>query len=204
MSCRLTTSFVTDVLNRFSRRLDRNCFRFNLSPLYESLKFLEHCIDTTIKPVFVHGDLHRHNVFFYKDAWKAIDFETGHYDHPYVDLACLALDFCPNKATELYVLEQYLNRPVNNHDWVQFTIFKLFNVTSFALWMLELLGDDFLDESCDEMFYVKPLAQFLRDPMENKNSAQSSQWRYRAIIAALKEAEYLLVFLQTCFTVNNE
>lgn len=194
--CRPQDSFVSNILKRFSYMLEHNVYGFNLVSFQESLRFLQCCIDTGIKPVLVHGDLHRFNIFLCNDAVKLIDFEAVHYDHPYVDLAHLAIFFGLDNKEELYLLEQYLNRQVTDHDIVQFAIFKTFVLAKLVLWMFESLNQDFVNTvEYEHMFYAKPLIEFLKDPIDDTNPA----WRYRAGVCALKEAEKLLIFLQHSF-----
>lgn len=194
--CRPQDSFVSNILKRFSYMLEHNVYGFNLISFKESLRFLQCCIDSDIKPVLVHGDLHRFNIFLCNDAIKLIDFEAVHYDHPYVDLAHLAVFFGFDEKEEIYLLEQFLNRQATGHDIVQFTIFKIFVLAKLVLWMFETLDNDFINSSnFQQMFYVKPLTEFLKDPVETANPV----WCYRVGICALKEAEKLLAFLQNAF-----
>jgi thiamine kinase-like enzyme len=194
--CRPKDSFVVNVFDWLSHALKKNHYGINLFAFQESLKFLEQCIDLSVKPVFVHGDLTCDNIFLCGDSYKAIDFEGACYDHPYVDLARLAVFFGFDQSEETYFLQRYWNREIIQQDLYQFAIFKLFNLASFVLGILETLDDDFLEsKEYQEMFYVKPLTDFLQDPIEDKVPA----WRYRAAILALKEAEKLLVFLQDSF-----
>ncbi len=186
----------TSIINkRFSYVLKQNKLcGMNLIPLKELLAFFESCIDTNVAPVLVHGDLHRLNIFFYDEKIKLIDFETVRYDHPYVDLAHLAVFFGCDKQEEKYLLEQYWNRQISQHDLFQFAIFKAFVCAKFAFWMLEIADKNSI-QAQQNVFYVKPLTEFLNDVFEDKNP----EWCYRAGICALKEAEKLLIFLRNAF-----
>jgi thiamine kinase-like enzyme len=204
--CRRQNRFTTNCLEHFSYMINKKT-PLNLLSFRESLQFLEACIDMTVQPVFVHGDLHRFNVFFCGDSYKAIDFESGHYDHPYVDLARLAVFFGFDNQEELYFLEQYWNRPVTQQDLIQFTIFKLFHLASLALWMLETLEDNFIGKiAFEKMFYIKSFKAYLEDPIFSDPTELSKEnhhgLRYSVAIAVLKEAEKLLAFLQDKFKAS--
>lgn len=201
LNCRQRDRFTeAEGINRFSYMLENNVYGIDLLSLQGSLKFLAQCIDWSIAPVFVHGDLHRWNIFFCGDSYKAIDFESGRYDHPYVDLARIAVCFGFSDDEERYLLERYWQRPITSHDWQQFTIFKVFNLANIALWMLETLPNDFIKAEGQNFVHVKPLSEFVKAPLMQ----ESAVWRYRVAITMIKEAQKLLGQLQQNFAFESQ
>lgn len=194
--------FTSNTIKRiYNLGLNTNPRQLNTLAIYGNLLRLEKLFAND-QQVMVHNDLHPFNIFFDGNIFKFIDFETPHFDTPFVDLAHVALFYCMNEKQEKHLLELYFNRKITLLDHIKLTAMKCFVCSKLICWMLQSLpadtknNNDNLDLSTLE--YTPPLHIFLKHGCDMDNP----KWRYKAAISAVKTFEDLIAHIDACLFKN--